>query len=295
MKNAFHCPLPVIGVVIVTACTVDPARTLAPSVVASPVSPAVAGVCNYDRDDASLTSAGWTRVFDESFSGNLAKWSVWTGGAFNNELQHYQSSNLVVSGGILSIEARRETVVGATTPWNSELSSFDYTSGRIESITHFSAGQKTPNVRMAARLQLPAGYGMWPAFWSFGDQWPTQGEIDIIEARGNLPYEYSTAYWYGRRAGVNQVQNSAVTIQTGTSLTDCYHVYEVVWSKDNLTYYFDGQVVDVKSGGMIPNMFRKQQRVVLNVAVGGNYFPNLDRSQIQTGVMHADWVKVYTK
>jgi beta-glucanase (GH16 family) len=289
-------PALAITVLVFTACAIDPDRALAPSVVSAPASEAFSqGFCDYDRDDASLTSAGWTKAFDEPFSSNLSKWKVWVGGAFNNELQHYQASNLQVANGILSISARRETVVGATTPFNPALSSFDYTSGRIESVTHFSAGQKTPNVRMAARLKLPAGYGMWPAWWTYGDQWPTQGEIDIVEARGQLPYEYSTAYWYGRRAGVNQVANSAVTIQTGTSLTDCWHVYEVIWTKDVLTFLLDGQVVDVKSGGMIPNMFRKQQRLTLNLAVGGNFFPNLDPSQIQTGTMLVDWVKVFTK
>jgi beta-glucanase (GH16 family) len=253
------------------------------------------GTCDYDRTDASLTSAGWKVAFDESFSGNLSKWSTWTGGAFNNELQHYQASNLSVANGVLSIAAREETVVGATTPFNPTLSSFDYTSGRIESITHFSGSQKAPNVRMAARLKLPAGYGMWPAFWSYGDPWPTQGEIDIVEMRGQTPFEYNTAYWYGRRAGVNQVSNSEATIQTGTSLTSCWHVYEVIWGKDALTYMLDGQIVDVKSGGMIASMFRKQQRVTLNLAVGGLFFPNLDPSLIQTGVLQADWVKVFLK
>lgn len=279
-----------------TACSADPERTLAPELVTSPASLAFSpGTCDYDRTDASLTSAGWTRVFDEPFSSSLSQWSTWTGGAFNNELQHYQGSNLLVANGVLSITARRETVTGATTPFNPALSSFDYTSGRIESVTHFSGTQKKPDVRMAARLKLPAGYGMWPAFWSYGDPWPTQGEIDIVEMRGQLPFEYSTAYWYGRRAGVNQVQNSAVTIQTGTSLTDCWHVYEVIWSRDALTFMLDGQIVDVKTGGMIPSMFRKQQRVTLNLAVGGNFFPNLDPSLIQPGVLQVDWVKVFTK
>jgi beta-glucanase (GH16 family) len=91
------------------------------------------------------------------------------------------------------------------------------------------------------------------------------------------------------------VQNSAVTIQTGTSLTDCWHVYEVIWSKDALTFMLDGQVVDVKTGGMISSMFRKQQRVTLNLAVGGLFFSNLDQSLIQPGILQADWVKVYTK
>ena len=296
MRNRFRSSAVLAGLLLVTACSADPTRPLAPAIVTSPLSSAFsAGVCDYDRADASLTSAGWTRVFDEPFSSNLSQWTIWTGGAFNNELQHYQASNLQVANGILSITARRETVIGATTPFNPALSSFDYTSGRIESGTHFSGAQKKPNVRMAARLKLPAGYGMWPAFWSYGDPWPTQGEIDIVEARGQLPFEYSTAYWYGRRSGVNQVQNSAVTIQTGTSLTSCWHVYEVIWSRDQLTFLLDGQVVDVKSGGMIPSMFRKQQRLTLNLAVGGSFFPNLDPSLIQPGVLLADWVKVFVK
>ena len=69
----------------------------------------------------------------------------------------------------------------------------------------------------------------------------------------------------------------------------------MVWGKDNLTYYLDGQVVDVKSGGMISSMFRKQQRVTLNLAVGGLFFPNLDPSLIQPGALQADWVRVYSK
>jgi beta-glucanase (GH16 family) len=149
---------------------------------------------------------------------------------------------------------------------------------------------------MAARIKLPPGYGLWPAFWSYGDPWPTQGEIDILEARSQNPNEYSTAYWFGRRSGVNQVVNSAFTVQTGTSLTDCWHVYEVIWAKDQLTFLFDGQVVDTKSGGFIPSMYRKQQRVTVYLAVGGAFFaPGFDPSLIQPGSMLVDWVRVHTK
>lgn len=282
---------------LLAACSTDPARSVAPDRFPPPP-PSLAvvpGTCNYDRDDAALTGAGWVKRFDEDFTGGLARWTTWTGGAFNYELQHYQAANLLVANGILTIAARRETVTGATTPFDPTSKVFSYTSGRIESGVHFSADRPTPNVRMAARLKLPPGYGLWPAFWSYGDPWPTQGEIDILEARGQNPYEYHTAYWYGRRSGVNQVKNSEATIQTGTSLTDCWHVYEVIWTKDVLTYLFDGQVVDVKSGGWIPNMYRKKQRVTLNLAVGGLFFPNLDPALIQTGDLLADWVKVYTK
>ncbi|MBC7896181.1 MAG: glycoside hydrolase family 16 protein [Cytophagaceae bacterium] len=252
--------------------------------------------CDYTRDEAALAAAGWKTAFQDDFSGTLAQWTTWTGGAYNDELQHYQGANLHVAAGVLTIAARQENVNGATTPSDPTRRSFAWTSGRLETTQHFSAGATgTPTVRMAARLKLPAGYGLWPAFWSYGDPWPTQGEIDILEARGQLPFEYSTAYWYGRGSGVNQVENSAFTVQARTSLTDCWHVYEVIWARDTLTFLFDGHAVDVKSGGWIPSMYRKQQRVTVNLAVGGNFFTRLDPALIVPGALQVDWVRVHTR
>ena len=263
------------------------------SVTAS-IDAATIGVCDYDLDESTLTSTGWTKRFDEGFSTNFNQWKIWTGGAFNNELQYYQSPNLVLSGGILSIQAKRETVTGATTPFDATPKTFEFTSGRIESNTSFSASTATPKVRMIARIKLPTGYGMWPAFWSYGDPWPTQGEIDIMEARGNEPFQYQTAYWYGRRSGVNIASNTEGYVTSETSLTDCWHVYEVIWTKSSLTYLLDGQVVVTKTGGWISDFYRKSERVTLNLAVGGGFFGNPDPSTIQTGTMQIDWVKVFT-
>lgn len=257
------------------------------------------GVCNYDLNESTLTGAGWTKKFEDTFSTNLSKWNTWTGGAFNNELQYYQAANLSLTGGNLFINAKKETVTGATTPWNSTPKKFNYTSGRIESKPLFSASDTTPKVRICARIQLPAGYGMWPAFWSYGDPWPTQGEIDILEARGQEPTTFYTSYWYGSTEGINQVSNSTATITSSVSLQTCWHVYELIWEKEKLTFLFDGQIVDTKttatsSGGYIKDMFNKQQKVTLNLAVGGSFFQPLRTKQIATGTMKIDWVKVFT-
>ena len=148
---------------------------------------------------------------------------------------------------------------------------------------------------MSARIQLPAGYGMWPAFWSYGDPWPTQGEIDFLEARGQEPTKYQTNYFYGKTANRNVVRNAVGYITADADLTQCYHVYEMVWAQNQLTSYLDGKVVEVKTtGGYIPDLFGKTERITLNVAVGGNFFTNFDPSQIQTGSMKVDWVKVFT-
>jgi beta-glucanase (GH16 family) len=264
--------------------------------ISSSAAPAAAsiGVCDYDLNESTLTSTGWTKRFDEAFSTNLNQWNIWTGGAFNNELQHYQSSNMTISAGILSIEAKRENVTGATTPFDATPKSFEFTSGRIESKTNFSASNPTPKVRMIARIKLPTGYGMWPAFWSYGDPWPTQGEIDIMEARGNEPFKYQTAYWYGRRSGVNIASGTEGFVTSESSLTDCWHVYEVIWEKNKLTYWLDGQIVVTKTGGWISDFYRKSERITLNLAVGGGFFGNPPPSSIVTGTMQIDWVKVFT-
>ena len=252
------------------------------------------GICDYNPTETTLTGPGWTRVFDEPFTGGLAQWTIWNGGAFNEELQLYQAPNLETAGGVLSIVARKESAIGPTTRYDATPKSFGYTSGRIESKTHFSASRATPRVRFAARLKLPAGYGMWPALWSYGDAWPTEGEIDIMEGRGTEPFQYQTAYWFGRRPGKNLVANSAAVISSTVSLMSCWHVYEVIWAKDALTYLFDGQVVDTKTGDYIPSMFGRKQRITLNLAVGGLFFGSYDPSLIQPGTFQVDWVKAFT-
>lgn len=253
--------------------------------------------CNFDRTETALLDSGWTLVFRDDFTtaGDTAQWKVWTGGAYNNELQYYQPSNVSVANGVLAITARRETVTGNTTPYDPTPKTFAYTSGRLECKTDVSASTTTPRVRMAARIRWPKGYGLWPAFWSYGDPWPTQGEIDILEARGQEPTKYQTNYFYGRTAGRNLVRNATGYITADEDLTECYHVYELVWAQNVLTAYLDGRKVEEKtSGGYIADMFGKKQHLTLNLAVGGAFFNNLDPAQIQTGTLYVDWVRVYT-
>jgi beta-glucanase (GH16 family) len=252
-------------------------------------------VCNYDLNEASLTAAGWTKVFEDNFTTDLSKWNMWTGGAFNNELQHYQASNLQIVDGALVITAKKETVTGATNPYDPTPKTFGYTSGRIECKTNVSASPATPKVRMIARIKLPAGYGMWPAFWSYGDPWPTQGEIDILEARGQTPTQYQNNYFYGTTPGTNLVRGATKVITADADLTQCYHVYELIWEQSQLTSIIDGTVMEIKtSGGYIPDLFGKQERITLNLAVGGDFFSRFDASKIQTGSLSVDWVKVFT-
>ena len=306
MNQFFKTCLLATTVLFVGGCTSDLAvepkspdnsnisKTNPPTEVVASASILATGVCNFVLNESALTSTGWTKVFEDEFTTNLSKWNIWYGGAYNYELQLYQANNLQLLNGELLIHAKKETVIGPTRPDIQTPSSFNYTSGRIESKTLFSASRTVPRVRIMARIKLPAGYGMWPAFWSYGDPWPTQGEIDILEARGQEPYNFATNYFYGRAAGKNLVTGAEASIASDVDLTTCYHVYELIWSKNDLTFLFDGKVVDIKSGGYIPNIFGKSEKITLNLAVGGLFFPNLNPSLIQTGTMAVDWVKVFT-
>ena len=253
--------------------------------------PVVPGVCNKDLDESALT--GWTKIFEDDFSTDLSKWNTWNGGAYNNELQMYQAANMQISNGNLIISAVKETVTGPTTPSDATPKTFNYTSGRIESKTNFSASSVNPKIRIAARIKLPSGYGMWPAFWSYGDPWPTQGEIDILEARGQEEFKYQTNYFYGKTVNRNLVRSAEGFVTTDVSLQTCYHLYEMIWSQNSLQFYFDGQLIKTNSGGYVPSLFGKTERITLNLAVGGNFFSNFNPSLIQTGSMYVDWVKVF--
>lgn len=259
-----------------------------------PPPPPVHGVCDDDINETAIIGAGWTKTFEDLFSTNLNSWNIWIGGAFNNELQLYQGSNLSLTSGNLVIAARQETVSGPTTPFDPTPKTFNYTSGRIESKTNFSASASSPSVRMMARIKLPSGYGMWPAFWSYGDPWPTQGEIDILEARGQEDFKYQTNYFYGRTANRNLVRGAEGFVTTDVSLQSCYHVYEMIWSQNDLKFYFDGVLVKTNSGSYVPSLFGKTEKVTLNLAVGGLFFSNFNPALIETGTMYVDWVKVFT-
>jgi len=249
------------------------------------------GDCNYTFSEGSIAGT-WTPLLDEQFT-NLNNWNIWNGGAYNNELQLYRSLNLVVSGGNLKIVAKKETVTGPTLPGSTTTKRFNYTSGRIESKVLYSANSTNPKIRMVARIKLPAGYGMWPAFWSYGDPWPTQGEIDIVEAKGQEPSTYYTNYFYGTSPNTNLVSGATTTVNSSVSLQSCFHTYEMVWEATKLSFYLDGRLVDTKTGTYVNALFGKSEKVVLNLAVGGNFFTSLITRNIVPGTMEIDWVKVY--
>jgi beta-glucanase (GH16 family) len=243
---------------------------------------------------------GWELLWEDNFDAGLSEWNIWNGGAFNEELQLYQEENLFVEEGYLFIEQQRESASGFVTPFDPTLKSFEFTSGRIETKDLYNPSLQG-TLRIAARIKLPAGEGLWPAFWSYGDPWPTQGEIDIVEFRGSRTNEHVTNFFYGNEANTPITDSSFTTYthDSGTDLTAEFHVYELVWSRNNLIILLDG--VEIKNFDnstylYIDDLFNKNEKVVLNMAVGGAFFNgmNINVADIpDQSFLIVDWVKIY--
>lgn len=218
---------------------------------------------------------------------NLWGYNIGTGtnGWGNNELEYYtdRPENVVVENGMLKITAINELYMGSS-----------YTSARI--LTKGKFEQKYG--RIEARIKLPWGKGLWPAFWMLGANsdsvtWPQCGEIDIMEYLGNNPTTvFGTVHGPGYSAGSAITKNFSLT---NDRFDTDFHVFGIEWDKDYINYYVD----DVLYNQITPDdvtgewVFNQPFYIILNMAVGGNYpgSPNSETDFPQT--MLVDYVRVY--
>ena len=257
--------------------------------------------CKSSDERQEQVNEPWNLIFEDDFNDDLSFWNVWYGGAFNEEIQLYRPEQLSIDNGILKINVQRENISGPTSIFDSTPKSFEYVSGRIESKELFGPSNIDGNreIRFAARIKLPFGHGMWPAFWSYDDPWPTQGEIDILEARGGEPLEYQSNIFYGSTPNINTNQGTERVYEIGQDLTSAYHTYEMIWRSNSIDIIFDDQLLytyQANNNNNINNLFDKKQKIVLNVAVGGIFFIDQNSNNYaDSSTMEIDWVKVYKR
>lgn len=259
-----------------------------------------------------LAEEMWTLVWNDEFDGtgsrldtngvDLAKWAYQqgTGSDYgldswgNNELQFYKKENVKVEGGSLLVEAKPESFGGKT-----------YTSGRLWTSPTFGKAYG----KFEARIKLPAGQGLWPAFWlmprdsEYGG-WASSGEIDIMEARGRLPGTVDGTIHYGKGAPNNKATGSHYVFPEGEDFTD-FHTYSLEWEPGELRWYVDGNLYqtinDWHSWGAgqpdkyaFPAPFDKEFYIIMNLAVGGNYDGGrLPDPNAFPATMEVDYVRVY--
>ena len=251
----------------------------------TPPLPPTTAVNEEARDYSLYTEQTWADEFD---SGALdqTKWTYELGGGGwgNNELQAYTNStdNVYQSGGNLVIQARRQ-----------QSGNNAYTSGRL--IT--KGKQSFQYGRLDVRAKVPKGKGVWPAIWMLGsdidqNNWPVCGEIDIMELRGSRPTELLSTMHFGN--GFNDHRYKGTTKTVANPLSDDFHTYSVVRSKDLLRFYVDGaQYYTFTPSDASPFPFNNPFFVILNVAIGGNFDGDPDASTVLPQQMQVDYVRFY--
>jgi beta-glucanase (GH16 family) len=232
-----------------------------------------------------VSAQDWTLVWSDEFSGTSvdpANWNFETGGGGwgNNESQYYtnQPANAIVENGELQIIAKEQT-----------LGVYDYTSARM--ITRYLHSWMYGKVE--ARIKLPMGQGIWPAFWMLGDNigqvgWPQCGEIDVMEHVNNENMTHGTMHW-------NYNGHQYYGGSTSHDPTE-YHVYSIEWDENNIKWFVDG--VQYHNGNIANNVnntdeFHHPFFILLNVAVGGNWPGYPDETTVFPATMYVDYVRVY--
>ena len=248
-----------------------------------------------------LGHAGWQLTWSDEFtqadgsSPNSMKWGFNTGGGGwgNNELESYTSrtNNARIEGGQLVIEARKENYTG------SDGIARNYTSARLLTQGKWSWTYG----RFEARIKIPRGQGIWPAFWMLGANigsvnWPTCGEIDILENIGREPtLVHGTIHGPGYSGG-NGI-GGPYSLPGGVDFADDFHLYAMEWTTNQIKWFVDGQQYFMVTPANLPNgttwVFTQPEFLLLNLAVGGNWPGNPDDTTIFPQRMTVDYVRVY--
>jgi len=239
----------------------------------------------------------WADEFDQADGSapDPAKWvhDLGGGGWGNNELQSYTDRrvNSRVEGGHLVIEARQEPFTGR------DGRAREYTSARLKT----KGKASWTGGRIEARIQVPRGQGIWPAFWMLGNEidsarWPACGEIDVMEAIGREPNTvHGTVHGPGYSGGKGIGGKLDLP---GQALADAFHLYAIEWEPDRIRWLFDDQVYFTLTRDQLPAgttwVFDRPHFLLLNLAVGGNWPGKPDATTQLPQRLLVDYVRVYS-
>jgi beta-glucanase (GH16 family) len=251
---------------------------------------------------------GWTPTWSDEFSGaalDTVKWRAWqpsTPGPFNGERQEYLPEQVAVTGGNLVITATNQ-------PYQSQFGNYDYRSGRVES----NYGQQ--HGRFEIRADLPGTKGTWPALWLLPEvaqyTWPTQGEIDILENKGNEPTVMSSAFHFQQSGQHRYVTDAWTAARFGQAenFHNSFHTYAAEWDATKIRLFVDdvhwytayntgayaGTGGDTL-GGFLGTQSAPMQ-VVLNLAVGGQFLGSQqpDGSSVWPQQLLVDYVRLFER
>ena len=272
-----------------------------PRVFDRPPLPSKAGLTVFDNEPIApggSMNLVWSEEFD-ALQLDPAVWLIQTGdgtnvglppGWGNNELQYYQANNAELVNGVLVITARQESVGG-----------LNYTSARITTQDRIAFRYG----RVEARMRLPGGQGLWPAFWMLSQDspygsWAATGEIDVMEATnlgvGGNNSVFGTLHFGGEFPANTFTSQSQVVPADATA---DFHVYALEWDPAEIRWYIDDVLYRMENSWFseaapYPAPFDQAFHVLLNVAVGGNLPGAPDASTVFPVTMEVDWVRIYS-
>ena len=245
-------------------------------------------------------SQPWILTWSDEFNGpngspvDTSKWVFDVGGNGwgNKELEYYtaRTTNAYQQDGNLVIKVLKEKYTGGDGVTR------NYTSARLTTLGKFSQAYG----RFEARMKIPRGQGMWPAFWMMGNdidkvQWPTCGEIDVMENIGNEP-DIVHGSIHGPEFSDGDLEAS-FRLPAGQALADDFHIYAVEWEPDAVRFYLDDHLYVTRThADMRPGWkwsFDHPFFLLLNVAVGGDWPGSPDTSTVFPQTMLVDYVRVY--
>jgi beta-glucanase (GH16 family) len=252
--------------------------------------------------------------WQDEFNGSeldMSKWRVeeGTGGLYglvdwgNNEAQYYKKENVSVKNDVLTIRVKQERAGNKR-----------YTSSRISTKGKFAIAAPA---RVEARIKMPEGKGLWPAFWMLGEGfpnspvWPQCGEIDIAEMRGGIDdktvlgtVHYGTHWQRDKYAMSGHRENNRI-------LARDWHIYAVEWDRTGIRWYLDGEEFHsadysdmFEEDSPVRNTYGTDKAffIILNLAVGGNFIewqlpPNeaFRNPSSMACTMQVDWVRVWKR
>jgi beta-glucanase (GH16 family) len=249
--------------------------------------------------------SGWQLTWADEFSGpagasfDRGKWVADTGGSGwgNQEREYYTTrpENIALDGaGHLVITARAEPANRYACWYGTCL----FSSARIKTRGTFAQTYG----RFEARIKIPRGQGIWPAFWMLSDDierigWPQGGEIDIMENIGKEPsLVHGTMHGpgYSGAGGIGGPDSLP-----GGAFADDYHVYAVEWAPGEIRWFVDGRPYFTTTPASLPEgakwVYDHPFFLLLNVAVGGGWPGDPDGSSVFPQQMLVDYVRVYKR
>jgi beta-glucanase (GH16 family) len=278
------------------------------------------------RDAAQPPAPDWKLVWSDEFDGqsiDRTKWdfdlgngfysydsNTWIGGWGNGELQYYtrEPDNAFVKDGMLHIRAIKESFQGC-----------GYTSAKLKTRKRDGGALFSQKYgKFVFRAKLPTGKGVWPALWMLPQDekyggWASSGEIDVMEARGQEPTKVLGTIHFGARWPANAEASKTYVLPGKGTIAD-FHDYALEWDPGEMRWYVDGKQYAAQSfwwssskadGGKglkprqeadlnpWPAPFDQPFYLVMNLAIGGKFLGNPDKTTVFPVEMLVDYVRVY--